>query len=115
LRELAFNSKVDLEVDATAVTYLPQARKLAGQGIIPAGAYTNREYLAPYVEVLGTVNTAEQDLLCDPQTSGGLLLAVAENRKEELLTALRQEGIGRPGVIGRVLGSGTGQIVIRGV
>jgi selenide,water dikinase len=115
LRELALNSKVDLEVDATAVTYLPQARKLAGQGIIPAGAYTNREYLAPYVEVLGTVNTAEQDLLYDPQTSGGLLLAVAENRKEELLTALRQEGIGRPGVIGRVLGSGTGQIVIRGV
>ena len=42
LRELAFNSGVDLEVDATAVTYLPQARKLAGQGIIPAGAYTNR-------------------------------------------------------------------------
>lgn len=115
LRELAFNSKVDLEVDATAVTYLPQARKLAGQGIIPAGAYKNREYLAPYVEVLGTVNAAEQDLLYDPQTSGGLLLVVDENRKEELLTALRQEGIRRPGVIGRVLGSGTGKIVIRGV
>jgi selenide,water dikinase len=115
LRELAFNSKVDLEVDATAVPYLPQARKLAGQGIVPAGAYSNRKYLVPYVEVLGTVNTAEQDLLYDPQTSGGLLLAVDENKKEELLAALRQEGVRHPGVIGRVLGSGSGKIAIRGV
>jgi len=115
LRELAFNSKVDLEVDATAVTYLPQARKLAGQGIIPAGAYSNRDFLAPYVEVLGMVGIADQDLLYDPQTSGGLLLAVDDSRKEDLLTALRQEGIGHPGAIGRVLGSGTGRILIRGV
>jgi selenide,water dikinase len=115
LRELAFNSKVDLEIDATAVPYLPQARKLAGQGIVPAGAYSNREYLSPYVEVLGTVNAAEQDLLYDPQTSGGLLLAVDEARKEGLLTALRQEGIRHSGVIGRVLGAGSGKMVIRGV
>jgi len=115
LRELAFNSRVDLEVDAAAVIYLPQARKLAGQGIIPAGTYRNRDALAPYVEVSGTVSAAEQDLLYDPQTSGGLLLAVPETRRESLLAALRQEGISRPGVIGRVLGSGTGKIVIRGV
>jgi len=115
LRELALNSGVDLEVDATAVPYLPQARKLAGQGIVPAGAYNNRKYLAPYVEALGTVGAAEQDLLYDPQTSGGLVLAVDESRKEDLLAALRQEGVRRFGVIGRVLGSGSGKIAIRGV
>lgn len=115
LRELAFNSKVDLEVDTTAVVYLPQARKLAGQGIIPAGAYRNREHLAPYVDVAGAVSAADQDLLYDPQTSGGLLLAVPEANKEALLAALRQEGIRRPSVIGRVVGSGTGRITIRGI
>jgi selenide,water dikinase len=115
LRELALNSGVDLEVDTTALVYLPQARKLAGQGIIPAGTYKNREAVAPYVEVSGTVSPAEQDLFYDPQTSGGLLLAAPETKKEELLAALRQEGIRRPGVIGRVLGNGTGRIMIRGL
>lgn len=115
LRELACNSGVDLEVDATTVVYLPQARKLAGQGIIPAGAYRNREALASSVEVSGTVGPADLDLLYDPQTSGGLLLSVAETKKEELLAALRQEGIMRPGVIGRVVGSGAGKIMVRGV
>lgn len=115
LRELAFNSKVDLEVDTTAVAYLPQARKLAGQGIIPAGAYNNREHLAPYVDVAGVVSPAEQDLLYDPQTSGGLLMAVPEANKEALLAALRQEGIRCPSVIGRVVGSGAGRITIRGI
>jgi selenide,water dikinase len=115
LRELAFNSGVDLEIEAPSVPYLPQARKLAGQGIIPAGTYRNRDHVAPYVDIAVTVTPAEQDLLCDPQTSGGLLMAVPEAKKEELLAALSHEGVGRVSVIGRVTGCGTGRIVVRGL
>ncbi len=115
LQELAGNSWVDVEIEATAVPYLPQARKLAGQGIIPAGAYNNRRHLQPYVEIAGVVSPAEQDLLYDPQTSGGLLMAVPETNLEKLLAALRQEGVGRPSTIGRAIGSGTGRIMVRGL
>jgi selenide,water dikinase len=115
LRELAENSGVGLEVDAAAVPYLPRARKLAGQGIVPAGTYRNREHLASYVEITGTVSAAEQDLLYDPQTSGGLLLAVPETGRDALLTALRQQGVGRFAVIGRVVAGGTGRIMVRGL
>jgi selenide,water dikinase len=109
------NSWVDVEIEATAIPYLPQARKLAGQVIIPAGAYNNRRHLQPYVEVAGAVSPAEQDLLYDPQTSGGLLMAVPETNLERLLAALRQEGVGHPSSIGRVIGSGAGKIIVRGL
>ncbi len=115
LREMALNSGVDLEIDITAVPYLPQARKLAGQGVIPAGAYNNREYVAPYVKWTGAVSPAEQDLCFDPQTSGGLMMAVPEAKKELLLAALRQEGVRRYGVVGRVTGKGDGGIAVRGM
>lgn len=115
LREMACNSGVDLEIDITAVPYLPQARKLARQGVIPAGTSNNKEYVTPYVEWTGAVSPAEQDLLFDPQTSGGLLMAVPEAKKELLLAALRQEGIRRPSVIGWVVGYGAGRIMIRGI
>ncbi len=115
LREMAFNSGMDVEIEVAALPLLPRAREFAAQGIVPAGAYRNREHLAPYVEIVGEVTAADQDLLYDPQTSGGLLIAVPEERKGELLNALRREGISRPRVVGRVIGNGSGKITVRGI
>ncbi len=115
LRELAYNSEMDVEVDAAAIPYLPGARTLAAQGIVPGGTNNNRKHLASCVEVSGDLSPAELDLLYDPQTSGGLLMAVPEANREALLSALSREGVRRPGVIGRVTGEGTGLIRIRGL
>jgi selenide,water dikinase len=114
LRELAFSSGVDVEVEVDSLPLLPRVRELAGEGIVPAGAYRNRDHFAPFVELAGEVSSAEQDLLYDPQTSGGLLIAVPEPQKDDLLAALRREGVPRPRVIGRVTGRGTGKIMVRG-
>jgi len=114
LREMAFNSKVDVEIEAASLPLLPRARKLAEEGIVPAGAYRNRDHFASFVELAGEIATAELDLLYDPQTSGGLLIAVPEAKKDALLAALRRERVPRPRVIGRVAGGGTGKILVRG-
>lgn len=114
LREMALSSRVDVEVDVGSLPLLPRARELAGEGIVPGGACRNREHFAPFVELVGEVAPAELDLLYDPQTSGGLLIAVPEPKKDELIAALRREGVPRPRVIGRVAGEGTGKILVRG-
>lgn len=75
------------------VSIVPQALELARDGIIPAGAYRNLEFAGPEVETAGTFPQAVLDCLYDPQTSGGLLLAIAEERGAELLRRLADAGV----------------------
>jgi selenide, water dikinase len=73
-REMALASKVTLEIDPGAIRFLPGAEEYARGGALPGGLKNNREFAASCVE-----GTAEfEDLLYDPQTSGGLLIAIAE-------------------------------------
>lgn len=115
LREMAVNSGVDVEVEVPSVPFLPRARELASQGVVPAGAYRNKEHVRPFLEIQGEVTGVTEDLLCDPQTSGGLLLAVSEDRKDDMMAALLREGVQRSRVVGRVLKRGTGKIILRGI
>jgi selenide, water dikinase len=79
-RELALASKVTIEIDARAVRFLPGAVDYARQGAIPGGLKNNREFAASCVEGSSEVD----DLLYDPQTSGGLLIALPERDAADL-------------------------------
>ena len=59
-------------------------------GLIPAGAYRNREYASAGVAVRGKISRAMEDILYDPQTSGGLLFALPEQEAELCLDRLKQ-------------------------
>jgi selenide,water dikinase len=59
-------------------------------GLIPAGAYRNREYAQKGVQVTGNIPLAMQDLLYDPQTSGGLLFALPETEAAECLAEMKE-------------------------
>ena len=59
-------------------------------GLIPAGAYRNREYAQAGVAVRGHVSLAMEDILYDPQTSGGLLFALPAEEAEACLSRLKQ-------------------------
>ena len=67
-----------VRIDARAVPYQPAAPELARMGLIPAGAYNNRAFLEPRVAVGEDIPLWLEDILYDPQTSGGLLLALPE-------------------------------------
>ena len=81
-------------------------------GIIPAGAYRNLEFAGPEVETAGTFPQAVLDCLYDPQTSGGLLLAIAEERGAELLRRLADAGV-TAAAVGRVRPRGPRRIVLK--
>ena len=87
-REMAEGAGCTIELWPGRVPIVPQALELARDGIIPAGAYRNLEFAGPEVETAGTFPQAVLDCLYDPQTSGGLLLAIAEERGAELLRRL---------------------------
>jgi len=113
LREMAANSGVDMELDPSQVPYLPKAKELAEEGLVPGGTYRNREHFGQYVEVIGELPTVISDLLFDPQTSGGLLMSVSEEKSQQLLEGLRNSGV-NASPVGRVLSRGKGKIRVRG-
>ena len=89
--EMAQGSDTELEIDTQKLCLLPEAQELAAMGILPAGVYRNRSFAESFVDP-GDVPLAVQDILYDPQTSGGLLIAVdpadADALERELLPAV---------------------------
>ena len=101
--EMAKASSVTLEIHARDVSYMEEAASYARMGLVPGGAYRNREFAEPYLDS-GDVEEVYLDLLSDPQTSGGLLFSVPEEEAESMVEDLQKAGIEtKVSVIGRVL------------
>lgn len=90
--EMAQLSAVDFEIDFDALQWLPGARNYAEQGIFPGGMSRNREYFEKWVRTDERISETERGLLYDPQTSGGLLIAVAPDDAGALAAALQAVG-----------------------
>ena len=98
---MAQGSNCTIHIQAENVPYHPEALELASMGFIPAGAYRNREYAQAGVAVRGNISRAMEDILYDPQTSGGLLFAIAAKEAESCLSQLRRS-IPEAAIIGYV-------------
>ena len=92
-KELAEGSGLTVELWPNRVPILPKALELARDGIIPAGAYRNLDFAGPEVERAGEFPQEVLDCLYDPQTAGGLLVSIPEDRAEELLRRLADGGV----------------------
>jgi selenide,water dikinase len=77
-REMALGSNVTLEIEAGAVRFLPGAVEYARKGALPGGLNNNRDFASCVVEIQGKLAPEIENLLYDPQTSGGLLIALPE-------------------------------------
>jgi len=88
--EMAKGSGVTITIDSKSLPILPQAYEMAQMGIIPSGAYGNREWISCGAAEETDVDLALTDVLYDPQTSGGLLIAIPEKDGQKLLRELRE-------------------------
>jgi selenide,water dikinase len=111
--EVACASKVTIEIDASAVPLLTGALELASEGMLTSGDKTNREYVGADVEIRDAVDENLVKLLFDPQTAGGMLIAVNENKAEALLANL-SKNYPQARQIGRVLPMGPRSIIVDG-
>ena len=92
LHEMAEASGVAAAIVLESVPVLPEAWELVARGVAPEGTHNNHRYLGEFVD-WGGLSRAEQLVLCDAQTSGGLLIAVAPEKKETLVEALAAVGV----------------------
>lgn len=85
---MAQGSDVEITLQVDAIDLIPEALELARIGILPAGMYRNRKFAEGGVDA-GDIELARQDLLYDPQTAGGLLIAVAPEDADALYEELK--------------------------
>ncbi len=111
--EMAKASNVTIEIDSGAVPVLEGALELAAAGMITSGDKTNREYVGEDIEIGESVNKDLVKLLFDPQTAGGMLISVADDRAADLLARVR-ENYPRVEIIGHVLERRPHSIVVTG-
>ena len=89
--EMAQGSDCTLHIQTQQVPYHKEAYEMAEMGFIPAGAYRNRAYAQDGMKNVGNVPRAMVDILFDPQTSGGLLIALPAQEAEACLKELREQ------------------------
>jgi selenide,water dikinase len=109
--EMAKASKVTIQIDASAVPLIDGALELAAAGMLTSGDKTNRAYVGEDIEISAALDENLASLLFDPQTAGGMLIAIPEDGATALLARLR-ENYSRANIIGRVSSPGGSSIQV---
>ncbi|MBM3313487.1 selenide, water dikinase SelD, partial [candidate division WOR-3 bacterium] len=100
--EMAQASGIAIEMQAERVPIIPDAFELARQSLFPLGSVKNYEFIKARVDFAPAVPEELRMLLCDAQTSGGLLVSLPAERAADLCGRLAEAGVPQSAVIGRV-------------
>jgi selenide, water dikinase len=109
--EMAEASDVCLVFEADALPAYPRAMEMARKGTVPGGSFRNRNFYLPRVDGADDLTPEVMNLFADPQTSGGLLIAVSPKKVNKLVNKLEASGTGAF-VIGKVEDRPAGRIRI---
>ena len=112
MSEMVIDSEFGFEIFAGSVPVIQDAVYYAQMGLLPAGAYENMKFYKNMVEIMPEVDPIVRDIFFDPQTSGGLLMAVDKKETDALLTDLMKNGVDSAAVIGNVVKSSGVKIII---
>jgi len=110
--EMAMASQVGLVIQSKNIPIFPEAMEYAKLGLIPGGAHSNRQFFACRVEVHPDVPLPLVDILYDPQTSGGLFIALPSGKAEGLVEALREKEHIDSWIVGKVAEEPRGKVQI---
>lgn len=113
LSEMAVQSKVTAEIHAGQVPVFDGVLECVQQGIISGAVDRNKEFATQYVKAGKGVSKEMTEVLYDPQTSGGLLISIREDKSEKLIALLKKRGVAHAVVIGKIVAKSDGQIVIK--
>ena len=111
--QVAKKSQVGIDIDITSIPFFPEAGEFAKQGLCPGGLHRNREFYSNEVKIASEVPIYMQDVLFDPQTSGGLLICLAPRKAELLLVKLQQAGVEDATIIGEVVSEPRGVVTLK--
>lgn len=110
--EMVETTRFGIQFDSSAIPYIQEAKAYAKSGLLPGGLHNNRKYREQSVDIAPEVQPWLADILYDPQTSGGLLIALAADDAEKLVSMLQKEGIEHATVIGEVVTDHPGGIKV---
>jgi len=111
--QMAQNSRVGVQINIASVPLFPEASILAQRGFCPGGLHRNRDFYSACVEIANELPEHIQDILFDPQTSGGLLISLAPSKAARLLEKLHRAGIKDAAVIGEVVSQPKGKVIVK--
>ena len=110
--EMIEGAGIGLSINSAAVPVFPEVKELAEMGMIPGGLGRNREFRQNMVEIAKAVPDYLADTLFDPQTSGGLLISVPEQKAAALVERMHKEGVEAAAIIGEVIAEPKGKIIV---
>jgi selenide,water dikinase len=110
--EMIEDTEVGIVIHSLEVPFFPETKELAEMGIIPGGLHRNREFRRNMVKIAKEVPDYLADIFFDPQTSGGLLISVPEQKASALLERMHREGIKEAAIIGEVVAEPEGKIIV---
>jgi selenide,water dikinase len=112
LRGMVKASKVAAQIRYSDVPLLPGAWELLNQGVVPGGTYRNMQQVADTVLWNEEITEEQKLMLCDAQTSGGLLISVPGSKANELLIRLQAAGVPISALVGKITGGPAGTIEV---
>ena len=112
LSEVSVASRVNVELFAGSIPVFDETPSLAAANIVPGGSVNNLDYFTKYVTWDKDISAITRIILCDAQTSGGLLFTVPGGEKEKIVSALKNAGIKSAAHIGNCVDEGEGMIFV---
>lgn len=112
LREMVLNTKVGATIYNADVPIIDDAREFVVAGIIPGGTVNNFDYVANDVVYSDSLSEIDKMLLCDAQTSGGLLIAIAADDVDAIMKKMHENSINAT-IIGKFTSENAGKIIVR--
>jgi selenide,water dikinase len=112
LSEMIRPGNMEVRLSMGSIPLINGAEALATENIIPGGTLNNYEFVGPVVDYASHISRAQQMLLNDAQTSGGLLISAPQSVEKELLKRLHDRGITRASTIGRIVSKRVGKIFV---
>lgn len=112
LREMTISSGMDVEIHIDKIPIINGVHRLAANGIVPGGTRNNMDFVSDVTEWGTAVSEITKLIMCDAQTSGGLLISLSQKHADEMIKRMIDNGLTDVKVIGKVLKKGVGKIYL---